>query len=116
MRSRASWPFAVAGLALAALSLLAAEQFRSRKAPANQMIAVTFEHADHKGTGCVECHHNYVDQSGGGSCYNCHKNTADIAGDIEKMFHDFCFDCHVSTRMDEEESGPMRECSGCHSQ
>jgi hypothetical protein len=35
---------------------------------------------------------------------------------MEKMFHDFCFGCHVSTRMEGEESGPMRECQGCHAQ
>jgi hypothetical protein len=33
---------------------------------------------------------------------------------MEKMFHGFCFGCHVKTRTEGEDSGPMRECSGCH--
>jgi hypothetical protein len=30
------------------------------------------------------------------------------------MFHDFCFSCHVTKRLEGEDSGPMRECGACH--
>lgn len=78
------------------------------------LLAVAFDHADHRETPCADCHHNFVDGSGGGTCYNCHKYHPEIAAEMETMFHDFCFGCHVSRRQEGEDSGPMRECRGCH--
>jgi len=108
------WPFVLAGLVAAALLLMLAEYYRASHAQEQAMLPVTFEHIDHTATGCAQCHHNFIDESGGGTCYNCHKYSPDVIGDMEQTFHDFCFDCHVSTRLEGEDSGPMRECSGCH--
>ncbi len=104
----------LAGLIVAVLLLVAAEQYRMATVPSKPLLPVSFEHLDHKKTQCADCHHNFIDDTGGGTCYNCHKYEPEIAPDIEKMFHDFCFDCHVTTRREGEDSGPMRECAGCH--
>jgi len=114
MNRRAIWPFAVGGVCLAMVLLFLAEAYRDKNAAQQELIPVQFDHADHGTTQCIDCHHNFVDDTGGGTCYNCHKYEEDIAADMEKMFHNFCFDCHVQTRMEGEESGPMRECKGCH--
>lgn len=114
MKRRAIWPFVLAGLALAVVLMLAAESYRVHLAPEQPLLAVVFDHADHQATACALCHHNFVDNTGGGTCYNCHKYAADITADMETMFHNFCFGCHVNTRLEGEESGPMRECGGCH--
>ncbi len=114
MNRRAVWPFVVGGVCLAVALLFFAEAYRDKSAAQQALIPVLFDHADHSTSQCIECHHNFVDDTGGGTCYNCHKYTEDIAADMEKMFHDFCFGCHVQTRLEGEESGPMRECKGCH--
>ena len=114
MKRLGTWPFALGGLALAFVLLISAEAYRIRYAPEEPLLPVIFEHGDHTETECVECHHNFIDNTGGGTCYNCHKYSPEIAGEIEKMFHDFCFDCHVTQRLTGEDSGPMRECAGCH--
>ena len=77
-------------------------------------LPVAFEHLDHSKVPCADCHHNFLDETGGGACYNCHKLTPDIAADTEATFHDFCRGCHVRTRAAGEDSGPLRECSQCH--
>jgi hypothetical protein len=82
--------------------------------PDRPLLAVSFDHADHRETACADCHHNFVDDTGGGTCYDCHKYEPEIAAHIEDMFHEFCFSCHVQTRVEGEDSGPMRECGGCH--
>jgi hypothetical protein len=33
---------------------------------------------------------------------------------MEAMFHDFCRGCHVRTRMEGADAGPLRQCSLCH--
>ncbi len=114
MKIPASLPFVLAGVAVAALLLLGAEQYRSRAAPARPMLPVLFEHADHKDTPCADCHHNFTDGTGSGPCYLCHRTEPEIAPAMEKMFHDFCFDCHAATVADGEKAGPPRQCSGCH--
>ena len=114
MNRPAIWPFVLAGLVLATLLLLAAESYRAHLAPGQPMLPVVFDHGDHSATPCAECHHNFVDDTGGGTCYYCHKQSPEIAGQTEKMFHEFCFGCHVSTVMKGDDAGPMRECGGCH--
>ena len=116
MRKTRTWLRVLGGLALAFSLVMIAEQFRESQAPERALLPVAFEHLDHKKTPCAQCHHNFVDNTGGGSCYSCHKFTPEIAPAIEKMFHDFCFGCHVDKREAGEESGPMRECQGCHQQ
>jgi hypothetical protein len=78
------------------------------------LLPVAFEHIDHNQQPCAECHHNYIDDSGGGVCYTCHKLTPELAPEMESMFHDFCRGCHVQKRAHGEDSGPLRQCSLCH--
>ena len=77
-------------------------------------LPVAFEHGDHRTVPCADCHHNFLDETGGGACYNCHKLTPEIAANMEATFHDFCRGCHVRTRGEGEDSGPLREFSLCH--
>ena len=114
MKLPASLPFVLTGITAAALLLLGAEQYRSRAAPAQPMLPVLFEHADHRETPCADCHHNFLDGTGSGPCYLCHKTEPEIAASMEQMFHDFCFDCHATTLAEGEDAGPARSCSGCH--
>lgn len=78
------------------------------------LLPVAFEHSDHDGTACADCHHNFIDDTGGGACYNCHKLSPELSAETERMFHEFCRDCHVRTRQLDKDSGPLRECSLCH--
>ena len=77
-------------------------------------LPVAFEHIDHNTEPCANCHHNFVDDTGGGACYNCHKLKPELALEMERMFHDFCRGCHVQKRAQGEDSGPLRQCSLCH--
>ena len=106
--------FVLLGVAVTALLLYAAEQYRFHSAPLQPMLPVLFEHADHSETACADCHHNFLDGTGSGPCYICHKHTAEIAPAMEKMFHDFCFECHAATLAKGEDAGPPRQCSACH--
>jgi hypothetical protein len=102
-------------LALAVL-LLGAYEWRKTAVPVRPLLPTKFEHIDHVATQCIDCHHNWVDEAGGGACYNCHKNDAQISYEMEPMFHEFCWGCHIEKRHDEEEedAGPVRECALCH--
>jgi len=113
MKRLAAWTHVLIGLSLAVLLLFFAEQYRAGNSPNEPMLPVVFEHGDHTETACTNCHHDYLDNSGSGLCYTCHKQSPEIAADMQAMFHDFCFDCHVSKRQDDD-AGPQRECSGCH--
>ncbi len=78
------------------------------------LLPVIFEHQDHTDTECFVCHHNFTDETGGGTCYSCHKYDLEIAHEMEDMFHTLCRDCHTETRLEGEEAGPVRSCDGCH--
>ena len=78
------------------------------------LLHVGFQHADHRSVNCLDCHHNYIDDTGSDLCYACHKSTLELAETIQDMFHTFCRDCHVEKQMSGEEAGPVRLCSGCH--
>ncbi len=93
---------------------LAIGEYRDRVLPERPPLPVAFEHGDHAGVGCADCHHNFIDGSGGGACYNCHKMDPEINREMEQMFHDFCRACHLKARLTGEESGPLRQCSLCH--
>ena len=111
MNARRAWPWLLAIL-LAAAGLLALwRPGLIRSAP---MLPVAFEHGDHTSVNCVECHHNFTDDTGAGLCYGCHKQHPDIGPQMETMFHDFCRDCHVTLARDGEASGPVRRCVDCH--
>jgi hypothetical protein len=92
----------------------AAHGWRQEAIARSPQLPVAFEHLDHNRVPCADCHHNFVDDTGGGACYNCHKLTPEIAADMQTMFHDFCRDCHVRTRLAGGDAGPLRQCSLCH--
>ena len=98
----------LAGLTYAGLAL---RQIAISESP---QLPVTLEHIDHNKQACIDCHHNFVDDTGGGACYNCHKLTPELAPEMENMFHEFCRECHLELRLHAQESGPLRQCSLCH--
>jgi len=108
------WPVVLLGLLLGAVLMFLAESYRATHSVKKPLLPVAFDHADHNEIRCTDCHHEFIDGTIGGGCYACHKYSEDIAADMEKMFHDFCFGCHVETRHAGKNSGPMRECAGCH--
>ena len=78
------------------------------------MLPVTFAHADHTTVNCITCHHNFVDQSGQGLCFDCHLKHPDVRARREEQFHALCRDCHTDRQREDEEVGPLRACSACH--
>ncbi|MGE0280809.1 MAG: cytochrome c3 family protein [Rhizobiaceae bacterium] len=75
-----------------------------------------FLHAKHATVTCVTCHHNFLDDTGKENCLNCHKrvSTSETMR-IDRMFHAFCGECHRrESRTGERKSGPIDDCSGCH--
>lgn len=100
------------GIGLSAIYLL--WQYRLTLIPQQPQLPTHFLHKDHEKTPCAQCHHNYVDDTGGGTCYACHKHTKDLNLDMEAMFHRFCWQCHQDEQAKGEESGPIRSCQGCH--
>ena len=82
---------------------------------AGTMLAVSFAHKDHTDQQCVECHHNFVDDTGGGLCFDCHKTDTEVSDLIEDQFHDLCRGCHESEQDLGGDHGPTRECIACHS-
>ena len=81
---------------------------------AGELLVVSFAHADHTEQHCVECHHNFVDDTGVGLCFDCHKSVADIAPLIEQQFHDLCRGCHEQKQLESQAHGPTRSCIACH--
>ena len=81
---------------------------------ASPLLPVDFIHADHIDAGCIECHHNFNDDTGQGTCFNCHKTDPEVAADIQSMFHDFCRGCHLEKAVAGEDGGPVRVCGQCH--
>jgi hypothetical protein len=75
-----------------------------------------FLHAKHARVTCVTCHHNFLDDTGKENCLNCHKRVStDESMRIDRMFHAFCGECHRrESRVGERKSGPIDDCSGCH--
>lgn len=105
---------AVLILLLLAGLLWVGHQWRVGEIPLQPLLPTKFEHFDHATTQCADCHHNWVDDTGSGTCYNCHKMDAEVSLEMEPMFHEFCWGCHIETRQEEEEAGPVRECALCH--
>ena len=78
------------------------------------VLPVDFVHADHITVGCIDCHHNFNDETGTGDCYFCHKNDPAVASRMQSMFHEFCRGCHLEKAQAGEDGGPLRVCSDCH--
>ena len=87
---------------------------RSTMLVVSPQLPVDFVHSDHIDVGCLECHHNFNDDTGQGECYRCHKTDLSIAADMQTMFHELCRGCHVERSLAGEESGPVRVCGQCH--
>lgn len=78
------------------------------------MLPVYFDHRQHDAIACVDCHHNYTDDTGFESCYACHKFRPEIQREMEAQFHQLCKSCHIERHHAGEKAGPQRRCSGCH--
>ncbi len=66
---------------------------------------MTFAHADHPTENCIDCHHNYNDDTGGGPCMNCHTTNQDVWPLFQRQFHDLCRSCHAEKAALGEEGG-----------
>ena len=78
------------------------------------MLDVTFAHIDHRPVNCVDCHHNFIDDTGQGLCFDCHKTDPAVNALIESQFHDLCRGCHLDHQLAGEDGGPVRRCIDCH--
>jgi predicted CXXCH cytochrome family protein len=79
-----------------------------------KILPMSFAHLDHVPVNCVDCHHNYVDDSGGGLCMTCHVTDQAVWPLLENQFHDLCRGCHEEKAALGEAGGPPRECMACH--
>jgi hypothetical protein len=78
------------------------------------ILPMSFAHLDHVPVNCVDCHHNYVDDTGGGLCMSCHVTEQKVWPLFEQQFHDLCRGCHEDKAALGEDGGPPRECMACH--
>jgi hypothetical protein len=79
-----------------------------------KILPMNFAHLDHVQVNCVDCHHNYVDDTGGGLCMNCHVTDPQVWPLFEQQFHDLCRGCHEEKAALGEAGGPPRRCVACH--
>jgi len=79
-----------------------------------KILPMNFAHNDHVPVNCVECHHNYVDGTGGGLCMNCHVTDPQVWPLFEQQFHGLCRGCHEEKAALGEAGGPPRRCIACH--
>ncbi len=78
------------------------------------ILPMTFAHLDHTSVECIDCHHNYVDDTGGDSCMHCHVTNVEVWPLLEEQFHDLCRGCHEDLAAKGEAGGPPRQCIACH--
>lgn len=78
------------------------------------ILPMSFAHADHITENCILCHHNYVDDTGGGPCMNCHTNNQDVWPLFERQYHGLCRGCHADKAALGVVGGPPRRCIECH--
>lgn len=78
------------------------------------ILPMTFAHADHVTESCIECHHNYVDDTGNELCMTCHVTDPEVWPVLERQFHDFCRGCHTEKSSVQDDGGPPRQCMACH--
>ena len=87
------------------------EPFLRRAEP----LVLGFPHDKHRAVNCIECHHNYVDQTGKDSCISCHRaRRADLKMGAEARFHGFCLGCHREPPASLTRHGPIAGCKTCH--
>lgn len=78
------------------------------------ILPMSFQHVDHAQESCIDCHHNYVDDTGGGLCMTCHVTDPNIWPLFVKQYHDLCRGCHADKAAAGIDGGPPRECMACH--
>lgn len=78
------------------------------------ILPMSFAHIDHASEQCVECHHNYADDTGAGLCMNCHVTDEELWPVLEAQYHDLCMGCHIRKSAQGEDGGPPRQCKLCH--
>ena len=81
---------------------------------AQRVLPMTFDHVDHKGHNCINCHHNFADNTGNSVCMHCHVANKDLEKLLQQQFHGLCMGCHVEMQIRGEEHGPIRQCIKCH--
>jgi len=105
-------------LSLLGLSLYSSDLIQSRLATPRYeaTIPMTFSHKSHKQQQCIDCHHNYVDNTGRSQlCMGCHLSTAELTYKLEDQFHQLCMGCHREKQLAaNKEHGPVRQCKMCH--
>ena len=105
-------PSAIAGLCVVvALFVVPAREAMIHEAP---LLPLYFNHDDHLKVSCLECHHEFVDETRQGDCIGCHKRSVELRREIEEDFHDLCRDCHIQLTAEGEDTGPVRGCFDCH--
>jgi hypothetical protein len=78
------------------------------------ILPMSFAHIDHVAVNCVDCHHNFIDDTGGGLCMTCHVTNQDVWPLLENQFHDLCRGCHAEKAAEGIAGGPPRQCMACH--
>jgi hypothetical protein len=103
-------------LGYAALVYLSSDHYRSGlgERAFNPDLPMTFAHMDHAKEKCVDCHHNYQDDTGHGLCLDCHRRDPEVNHLMEEQFHDLCRGCHAEKQLQGDDSGPLRSCTDCH--
>ena len=102
----------VAATAAMVWAALDVERF---SAPQN-ILPMTFAHADHSEQNCLLCHHNFKDDTGSGTCIICHQTDPSVNLLIKEQFHGLCMGCHTEKNSEGEPAGPLRVCDDCHTQ
>ena len=87
------------------------EPFLRRAEP----LPLSFPHDKHRAVNCLQCHHNFTDQTGTDSCISCHRSSrVAIRVGAEARFHDFCLGCHRDPPGYLAGHGPVTGCNTCH--
>jgi hypothetical protein len=81
---------------------------------ATRILPMSFAHSDHNTVSCIDCHHNYVDDTGIEPCMYCHVTDQTVVDLLETQFHDLCRGCHQDLAARGEPGGPPRQCITCH--
>ncbi|ASJ74015.1 cytochrome c3 family protein [Granulosicoccus antarcticus] len=77
-------------------------------------LPMTFAHTDHAKQQCLQCHHNFGDNTGSGLCLDCHVREMQTSLKLEEQFHGLCRGCHEEKLLAGEAHGPVRACADCH--
>ena len=85
-----------------------------RFASPQDILPMSFAHADHAGENCLICHHNFQDDAGNGACISCHQTDPTVNLHIREQFHELCMNCHTERTAKGEAAGPLRVCDDCH--